>query len=54
MPLNVPATCHTSALMNRNVVNSSSNGIARITTLNSSGSWAVVRCPAHRSNGSTP
>ena len=32
-PVSVPATCQTSALMNRNVVNSNNNGSARTTRL---------------------
>ena len=54
MPVSVPATCQTSALMNRNVLNSSSSGKARTSTLNSNGTWARARCQAQAINGTTP
>ena len=53
-PSSVPATCHTSALMNRNVVNSSSSGNARTTRLASVASWAALRRTAQLMSGDAP
>ena len=53
-PVSVPATCHTSALMNRNVWNSSSSGSARTITLRNTVIWDVVRFAAQPSSGTTP
>ncbi len=53
-PYNVPATCQTSVLTNRNVMNSNSNGSPRTIRLKNAGSCDHVRRPAQASNGSTP
>ena len=47
------ATCHTSVLMNRNVMNSSSIGRARVTSENSDPSSLEVRRSAQRAIGPT-
>ncbi len=53
-PVSVPATCHTSALMNKKVVNRSSSGSARATSGPSPVSCPRPRRTPHRSSGPTP
>ena len=47
-PSSAAATIHTSVLMKRNVMNSSSSGSARVTSGNSSPRLPRVRLPAQR------
>ena len=53
-PSSVAETCHTSALMNRNVMNSRSSGSARVTIGKSSRRLRIVRPMAHFAIGQAP